>query len=89
MKDIKDALLYSDSFDENNMFDFEHINKSYYVSEVLRFKMRHRIEKYDLNFCEDAFLDLINLTVKIIHKINLKKPGVLQEIRKLYDGVLQ
>ena len=24
MKDIKDVLLYLDSFDENNMFDFEH-----------------------------------------------------------------
>ena len=37
MKDIKDVLLYLDSFDENNMFDFEHNNKLYYVSEVLRF----------------------------------------------------
>ena len=24
MEDIKDALLYLDSFDENNMFDLEH-----------------------------------------------------------------
>ena len=39
MKDIRDVLLYLDSFDEINMFDFEHNNKLYYVSEVLRFKM--------------------------------------------------
>ena len=25
MKDIKDVLLYLDSFDENNMFDFDTI----------------------------------------------------------------
>ena len=89
MKDIKDVLLYLDSFDENNMFDFEHNNKLYYVSEVLRFKMYDRIEKYDLNYCEDAILDLIDLTVKITDMINLKKPSVLQEIKKLYNGVLQ
>ena len=51
--------------------------------------MYDRIEKYDLNYCEDAILDLIDLTVKIIGMINLKKPGVLQEIEKLYDAVLQ
>ena len=89
MKDIKDALLYLDSFDENNMFDFEDNNKLYYASEVLRFKMYHRIEKYDLNYCEDAILNLIDLTVKIIDMINLKKPGILQEIKKLCEGVLQ
>ena len=89
MKDIKDALLFSDSFDGNNMFHFEHNNKLHYISEVLRFKMYHRIEKYDLKYCKDAFLDLIDLTVKIIVEINLKKPGVLQETKKLYDGVLQ
>ena len=89
MKDIKDVLLYLDSFDENNMFDFEHNNKLYYVSEVLRFKMYDRIEKYDLNYCEDAIIDLIDLTVKITDMINLKKPNVLQEIKKLYNGVLQ
>ena len=89
MKDIKDALLYLDTFDEINMFDFEHKYKLYFVSEVLRFKMHDRIKKYDLNYCEDAILDLINLTVKIIDMINLKKQGFLQEIKKLYDGVLQ
>ena len=89
MKDIKDVLLYLDSFDENNMFDFEHNNKLYFVSEVLRFKMYDRIEKYDLNYCEDDILDLIDLTVKIADMINLKKPNVLQEIKKLYNGVLQ
>ena len=89
MKDIKDVLQYLDSFDENNMFDFEHNNKLYYVSEVLRFKMYDRIEKYDWNYCEDAILDLIDLTVKITDMINLKKPNVLQEIKKLYNGVSQ
>ena len=89
MKDIKDVLLYLDSFDENNMFDFEHINKLFYVSEVLRFKMYDRIEKYDSNYCEDAILDLIDLTVKITDMISLKKPKVLQEIKQLYNGVLQ
>ena len=89
MKNIKDVLLYLDSFDENNMFDFEHNNKLYYVSEVLTFKMYDRIEKYDLNYCEDDVLDLIDLTVKIADMINLKKSNVLQEIKKLYNGVLQ
>ena len=45
MKDIKDVLLYLDDFDENNMFDFDHNNKLYYVSEVLKFIMYDRIEK--------------------------------------------
>ena len=89
MKNIKDVLLYLDSFDENNMFDFEQNNKLYYVSEVLRFKMYDRIEKYDLNYCEDDVLDLIDLTVKIADMINSKKSNVLQEIKKLYNGVLQ
>ena len=89
MKDIKDVLLYLDSFDENNVFDFEHNKKLYYVTEVLRFKMHAGIEKYDLNNCEDAILDLIDLTVKITDMINLKKTNVLQEIKKLYNGVLQ
>ena len=89
MKDIKDVLLYLDSFDEINMFDFEHNNKLFYVSEMLRYKMYDRIEKYNLNYCEDAIIDLIDLTVKISHMINSKKPGVLQEIKKLYNGVLQ
>ena len=89
MKEIKDVLLYLNSFDENNMFDFEHKIKLYYVSEVLRFTMSDRMKKYDLNYCEKVILDLIDLTVKIIDMINLKKPGVLQEIKKLYDGVSQ
>ena len=87
MKDIKDVLLYLNSFDENNMFDIEHNNRLYYVSEVLRFEMRDRIEKYDLNYCEDEILDLIDHTVKITDMIISKKPGVLQEVKKLYDGV--
>ena len=89
MKDIKDVLLYLDSFDKNNMFDFEHNKKLYYVSEVLRFKRYDRIEKYNLIYCEDAILDLIDLTVKIFDLIDLKKPGVLKEVKKLYDGVLE
>ena len=89
MKDIKDVLLYLDSFDENNMYDFEHNNKLYYVSEVLKFKMYDRIEKYDLNYCENEILDLIDLTVEIFHMINLKKLNVLQEIKKLYNSILQ
>ena len=42
-----------------------------------------------MNFCEDAIVDLIDLTVKINDMINLKKPDVLQEIKKLYDGILK
>ena len=72
MKDIKDVLLYLDSFDENTMFDFDHSNKLYYVSEVLKFIMYDRIEKYELNYCEDDILDLIDHTVKISHMINQK-----------------
>ena len=49
MKFIKDALMYLDSFVKSNMFDFEHNNNLYYVSEMLRFKMYNRIEKL-LNF---------------------------------------
>ena len=89
MKDIKDVLLYLNSFDENNMFDLEHNNKLYYVSEVLKIIMYDRIEKYELDYCEDDILDLVDLTVKITDMVILKKPGVLQEIKKLYDGVLQ
>ena len=51
--------------------------------------MYHRIGKYDLSFCEDAILDLIDLTFKIPDLIVLEKPSVLQEIKKLYDGALQ
>ena len=51
--------------------------------------MYDRIGKYNLNYCEDAIIDLINLTVKITNMINLKKPNVLHEIKKLYNGVLQ
>ena len=82
-------MLYLDNFDENNMFDFDHNNKLYYVSEVLKFIMYDRIEKYDLNYCEDDILDLIDHTVKIPHMINSKKPNVLQEIKKLYNSILQ
>ena len=89
MKDIRDVLLYLKSFDENNMFDIEHNNKLYNVIEVLRITILDRIDKYDLNYCEDAILDLIDLTVNITDMIISKRPGVLQEIKKLYDGVSQ
>ena len=89
MKDIRDVLLYLNSFDENNMFDIEHNNKLYNVIEVLRITINDRIDKYGLNYCEDAILDLIDLTVNITDMIISKKPGVLQEIKKLYDGVSQ
>ena len=46
-------------------------------------------KKNDLNYCEDAVLGLNDQTVKIIDMNNLKKPGVLQEVKKLYIGVLQ
>ena len=48
-----------------------------------------RIEKYDLNYYEDAILNLIDITVKIIDMISLKKPRVLKEVKKLYEGVLE
>ena len=89
MKDIRDVLLYLNSFDENNMFDIEHNNKLYNVIEVLRITINDRIDKYGLNYCEDAILDLTDLTVNITDMIISKKPGVLQEIKKLYDGVSQ
>ena len=73
MKDNKDALLSLYSFNESNVFVFEHKNKLYYVSEMLRFKMYNRIEKNDLNYCKDAIFNLIDLTVKIIEMTNLKK----------------
>ena len=73
MKDIKDALLYLDSFGESNMFDFEHKKELYFVSEVLTFKMYIRIKNYDSIYCEDGILNLIDLTVKIIDMINLRK----------------
>ena len=83
-------MLYLDSFDESNMFDLEHKNKFLYdVSEVLRSEMNRRGIKYTLNFCEDAVLNLIDLTVKITVIINLKKPGILKYITKKYDCVLQ
>ena len=71
------------------MFDFDHNNKLHYVSEVLRCKMSERIEKDDLNYCEEGILNMIDLTVEIIDMINLKKPDVLQEVKKFYNGVSQ
>ena len=55
------------------MFDFEYNNKLYFASEVLRCVMNRRIIKADLNYCEDAILDVIDLTVKITDKLFSKK----------------
>ena len=63
MKDFKNALLYSDSFDEKTMFDSEHNIKLNLVSEVVRSERSRRTMKYELNYWEDAHLDLIDLTV--------------------------
>ena len=48
-----------------------------------------RIDKYDLNLCEDATRDLIDLTIKIFDMIISKKPGVLQKVKKLYHCILK
>ena len=82
MKVIKDVLLFSYSFHENNMFDSEHNINLYFVSEVFRPEVNRRIMKYDLNYCEHSTLDLIDLTVKITDMVILKKPGILQEVKK-------
>ena len=55
---------------------------------MLRSIRYRRIKKYDLNFCEDRILDMIDLTVNITDMVLLKNPGILQEIKKLNDGVL-
>ena len=89
MRDNKNAWLYLDSFDENNMFDFEYNIKLYYVSEMLRSKMCHRIEKPDLNYCGDAIFTLIDLTVKITAMIDSKNLVCCKRLRKLFDGVIQ
>ena len=41
-----------------------------------------------MNYCEDAILDLIILTIKITDMVNFEKPGILQEIKNLYNCVL-
>ena len=45
-------------------------------------------KKYDLKYFEDGILDLIDLFVKITDMVLEKKPGILQEIKKLRDCVL-
>ena len=90
MKDIKDVLLYLDSFDENNMFDFEHNEKLLGdVLEVIRSEMNRAAIKYSSNYCEDAILNLFDLVAKIDDMISLKKPGRLNEVKKLYDDKSQ
>ena len=51
--------------------------------------MSRRIIKYNLNYCEDAILDLIDLTLRITDMIKFKKLGILKEIKNLFDAVLQ
>ena len=81
MRDIKDVFQYLDSFDENNLFDFKHNKKFLYsVSEVLRSQINRRGMKHNLTYCEEAILNLIDLTVKITHMNTLNKPGILREI---------
>ena len=88
MRNIKDILLYLDSFDEDNMFDLEHSKKIICdVLEVLRYEMNRRAIKYNLNYCEDAILNLLHLVVEVDDMINFKRPGILQEVKKLYDAV--
>ena len=89
MNDIKAALLYLDSFDEHNMFDFEHKNKFYFLSEVLRSEMHRRTMECNLNKHEDANLVVIHLTIKITVMINIKNLVCYKKNKKLYDGVLQ
>ena len=54
------------------MFDFEHNNKVYFESEVLESEIYRRTIKYNLKYCKDAILNLIDLTVKITGMINIK-----------------
>ena len=51
--------------------------------------MNRRAVKYILNFCEDAILNLFHLVVKIDDMIGLRKPGILQGVKKLYDSISQ
>ena len=69
---------------KNYMFDLEQTNDFQFVPEVLRSEMNRRFIYYDLNFCENAFVDLIDLTVKITDLVVSKKPGILQEIKNCH-----
>ena len=62
-------------------------NILHFVSEVLTSERNCRNIKNNLNSCEDAILDLIDLTVKISDMVVLEKHGILQE-KKLYDNGL-
>ena len=57
--------------------------------EVLRSELNRKVIKYNLNCCEDAIVNLFDLVVKIDEMISSRKPGILQEVKKLYDGVSQ
>ena len=71
------------------MFDLEHNDKLWFASEVLGSEVNHRTLKNDLNYCADAVPDQFDLAENITDLISLKKPGKLQETKKLYHGVLQ
>ena len=88
MKDFKDFLLYLQTFDKINMFDLEHNFKINFVSEVLRSVMCRRIKKFDLIYCGDVILDLIDLTVKLTGMVVMKKRAHYKKSKKLRDGVL-
>ena len=81
MKDIKDALLYLDSFDENNMFNLEQNKKLNFVSEVLGSEMNRIFIKHILYYCEDAYFDLIDLTVKLTDMVALKNSVCYKKIK--------
>ena len=70
------------------MFDLEHKNKLYFVSEVLRSVMYRRIKNIDLIYCGDVILDLIDLTVKLTDIVVMKKRVPYKQSKKMRDGVL-
>ena len=84
MKGFKDAFLYLDHFDENNMFDLtQHNNKLFLMMDILRSEIDRRSMKYILSYCEDGILNVIEFVVKINDLFVLEKLGILKENRKL------
>ena len=59
------------------------------MSEVLRSEMNGRAIRYILKYCDDAILNKLDLANEIYDMIVSKRPGFLQEVKKLYDGVSQ
>ena len=83
MKEIEDVLLYLHTSDETNMFDLEQNIKIFFVSEVLRSEMNRRIKKQVLKYCEDAILELTELTVKLNYMIVFEKTWYLIRNQKI------